>query len=124
MLPCSLLAEIIFSKLLKMKILITKSTKIVQLVLRKLVKKENFDYVINDQTPPPPPYSQCNKGQARAQNFFSPISINLVPKVASRTVNNENSPCSTIRSSIIWASCALQKCKNAEKWVIFCLKCL
>ena len=25
--------------------------------------------------------SQCNKGQARAQNFFSPISINLVPKV-------------------------------------------
>ena len=27
--------------------------------------------------------SQCNKGQARAQNFFSPISINLVPKVAS-----------------------------------------
>ena len=28
-------------------------------------------------------YSQCNKGQARAQNFFSPISINLVPKVAS-----------------------------------------
>ena len=38
-----------------MKILITKSTKIVQLVLRKLVKIENFDYVINDQTPPPPP---------------------------------------------------------------------
>ena len=37
-----------------MKILITKSTKIVQLVLRKLVKNENFDYVINDQTPPPP----------------------------------------------------------------------
>ena len=27
--------------------------------------------------------SQCNKGQTRAQNFFSPISINLVPKVAS-----------------------------------------
>ena len=26
-------------------------------------------------------FSQCNKGQARAQNFFSPISINLVPKV-------------------------------------------
>ena len=25
--------------------------------------------------------SQCNKFQARAQNFFSPISINLVPKV-------------------------------------------
>ena len=25
--------------------------------------------------------SQCNKGQARAQNFFAPISINLVPKV-------------------------------------------
>ena len=52
MLPCSLLAEIFFSKLVKMKILITKSTKIVQLVLRKLVKNENFDYVINDQTPP------------------------------------------------------------------------
>ena len=26
-------------------------------------------------------YSQCNKRQARAQNFFAPISINLVPKV-------------------------------------------
>ena len=25
--------------------------------------------------------SQCNKRQARAQNFFAPISINLVPKV-------------------------------------------
>ena len=25
---------------------------IAQLVLRKLVKNENFDYVINDQTPP------------------------------------------------------------------------
>ena len=25
--------------------------------------------------------SQCNKGQARAQNFFSSISINVVPKV-------------------------------------------
>ena len=25
--------------------------------------------------------SQCNKGQAQAQNFFSSISINLVPKV-------------------------------------------
>ena len=44
-----------FSKLVKMKILITKSTKIVQLVLRKLVKNKNFDYVINDQPPPPPP---------------------------------------------------------------------
>ena len=54
--PCSLLllAEIFFSKLVKMKILITKSTKIVQLVLRKLVKNQNFDYVINDRTPPPP----------------------------------------------------------------------
>ena len=38
-----------------MKILITKWTKIVQFVLRKLVKNKNFDYVINDQTPPPPP---------------------------------------------------------------------
>ena len=28
-----------------------------------------------------PGYSQCNKRQARAQNFFAPISINLVPKV-------------------------------------------
>ena len=28
-------------------------------------------------------HSQCNKGQARAQNFFTPISINFVPKVAS-----------------------------------------
>ena len=27
------------------------------------------------------PSSQCNKRQARAQNFFAPISINLVPKV-------------------------------------------
>ena len=27
--------------------------------------------------------SQCNKGQARAQNFLSLILINLVPKVAS-----------------------------------------
>ena len=47
--------EMFFSKLVKMKILITKSTKIVQLILRKLVKNQNFDYVINDQTPPPPP---------------------------------------------------------------------
>ena len=44
-----------------MKILITKSTKIVQLVLRKLVKNENFDYVINDQTPPPPPAPVINR---------------------------------------------------------------
>ena len=35
-----------------MKILITKSTKKVQLVLQKLVKNQNFDYVINNQTPP------------------------------------------------------------------------
>ena len=40
---------------MKILITITKSTKIVQLVLRKLVKNENFDYVINDQPPPPPP---------------------------------------------------------------------
>ena len=72
---CFIISRNFFSKLVKMKILITKSTKIVQLVLRKLVKNENFDPLCL--------YSQCNKGQARAQNFFSPISINLVPKVAS-----------------------------------------
>ena len=42
-----------FLNRLKMKILITLLTKIVQFVLRKLVKNKNFDYVINDQTPPP-----------------------------------------------------------------------
>ena len=47
-----------FFKIGKNENLITKSTKIVQLVLRKLVKNENFDYVINDQTPPPPPRNQ------------------------------------------------------------------
>ena len=33
------------------------------------------------RVPPVKLYSQCNKRQARAQNFFAPISINLVPKV-------------------------------------------
>ena len=36
---------------------------------------------IEEACPPRSHYSQCNKGQARAQNFFSPISINLVSKV-------------------------------------------
>ena len=55
------------------------------------------------------PFSLCNKRHELAQNLLSLIFKNLVPKVASATVNNENSPCSTIRLSFMWASCALQK---------------
>ena len=39
-----------------------------------IMKREYFSQRKN-------PFSQCNKEQAQAQNFFSPISINLVPKV-------------------------------------------
>ena len=70
------------------------------------------------------PSSQCNKGQARAQNFFSPISINLVPKVASNCGIMKIHRVARLDRALSGPPVHCKSVKNAEKWVIFCLKCL